>query len=85
MSEQKRIEEGPPVWVESCMTAEEYKVYCRKYPNVTNPPLYKVANFTNPKHGRWRFGMGSGLSAQEIAKTSKEIDSLREFHLTQEL
>jgi hypothetical protein len=77
-----RIPVGPPVWVESLMTAAEYREYCKEYPSVCNPPLYKVADFN--KHSRWRHGMGSSPTAEEIAKSEETIESLRKFVLEQQ-
>lgn len=80
-NDQPRIKEGPPVWVESCMSEQEYRDYCKKY-STTNPPLYKVSDFN--KHTKWRHGMGSGLSQDEITKIDNEINSLKKFVLSQE-
>lgn len=42
MSEEVKSRLGPPVWVESLMTKEEYRQYCRDFPTVTNPNGNKV-------------------------------------------
>lgn len=82
MEQEVKSRLGPPVWVESCMTNEEYREYCRKYPTVTCPSCNKVADFN--KHTKWRYGMGSGLSKEEIDRIDREIDSLKAFVLSQQ-
>ena len=54
MSEtQKGIKEGPPIWVESTQTLEEWKANYKKYKTciLPEPPLY---NPTLYKGGKWR-------------------------------
>lgn len=82
MSE-KGIKEGPPIWVESLMTAAEWRERHKKFPTSPEkePPQF------NPKHyegGRWRAGMGSTLSKEQIEKINKGIDEIREYLLTQQ-
>lgn len=79
MSEEKakpRLEEGPPIWVESCMTAQEHREAHKKYPNTVTrrePVLY---NPSYHKGGKWRNGMGYVLSAEEIKNINGNIDYL---------
>ena len=53
MSEKKGIKEGPPIWVESLMTREEWKERCKKYPTSTIPePVQYDPEYH--KGGKWR-------------------------------
>lgn len=80
-NEQPKSRVGPPVWIESLMTAEEYKECAKKYKTYC-PSCNKVANFN--LHSRWRYGMGSTPSLEEMEKRNREIESLREFVLSQQ-
>lgn len=53
MSDKKGIKEGPPIWVESLMTREEWKERVKKYPTsiVPEPPAYNAEHY---KGGKWR-------------------------------
>jgi len=78
-----RIPEGPPIWVESLMSHEEYREYCKKYPTVCNPPMYKIGDLN--KHDKWRYKMGSGFTADEIKMINKRIDELKERVIKEEV
>ena len=78
------IQEGPPIWVESCMSAEEWRVRYQsglRTSNKKEPPQYNASYY---KGGRWRFGMGSTPSLQEMERRNTEIESLKQFHLSQQ-
>lgn len=69
----KGIEEGPPMWVESLMTFEEWKeqrqirkTYSRK-PLPPDPSKYEVF---------WRRGMGAFLKKEEIDNINHNINCL---------
>ena len=76
---EQRIKEGPPIWVESLMTAEEHKECHRKYPStvVTKEPVPYDASYH--KGGKWRDGMGKGFTPDEIRSFNRGIDKLREL------
>lgn len=77
MSEKKKgIQEGPPIWVESLMTPEEHKECNRKYPATVQSPTPLLYDASRHKGGKWRNGMGSRLSDQEIINSNKVLDSL---------
>jgi len=73
-----------PIWVESCMTSEEWltrhksglRSSIRRY-----PPQYNADHYTG---GKWRAGMGSTPSPLEMERRNKEIESLKQFHLSQQ-
>ena len=74
--QKKGLEEGPPMWVESLMTREEwnkeYKKNKGKTAKLARPPdesLYEV---------KWRKGMGNVLSEKEIKNINGNIDYLLE-------
>jgi len=69
------METGKPIWVESCMTKEEWKARYREgYPSstVSEPPAEFDCEF------KWRKGMGSKLTADEINRINARIDYLLE-------
>lgn len=95
MSDQKKkLEEGPPIWVETALTPQEYKETAKKFPNsFTNgnvAPSYIKEKY---KGGRWRDSnvwpgkQGNGSTAEEIELRNKELDKLhallRENYLKQ--
>lgn len=50
----KGIKEGPPIWVESAMTREEWRERHRKYPKtstISEPIEYDPSYY---KGGKWR-------------------------------
>ena len=77
MSQEKKSTVGPPIWVESILTPEEYREAARKYPesfsNGSTAP-----QFEPNKHegGKWRDNMGKGYSAEGITKINKALDDL---------
>lgn len=82
MSEQKGIKEGPPIWVESTMTLQEWKERHKKYPGTSpesDPPSYVPERY---KGGVWRRGMGATPTNEEMIKMNKELESLKQFNLS---
>lgn len=76
MSEVKQgIKEGPPIWVESLMTAEEIEECRKKYSTYSDK--FKMVDFDT--HERWRYGMGRGLSATEIKNVNTNLEKLRKY------
>lgn len=73
MAERKGIKEGPPIWVESLMTPEEWKQSVIKYPatcHLKNPPMFFKSDM------EWRWHMGKGLEQWEINNINNNIDFL---------
>lgn len=73
---EKRIEEGPPIYVESLMTPEEIKERCRKYPTSHITELRTLSDF-KPGLMKWRWRMGLTLLPSEIEVFNREIEKLR--------
>lgn len=71
----KGLEVGPPLWVESLMTREEWKARYKLYPSSTipNPPPEFPCEFP------WRKGMGNLLSQKEIDIINVRIDNLKKL------
>lgn len=72
----KKSTEGPPIWVESLMTREEWKQNVRNYPktcHISEPVEY---NPNYHKGGKWRDRMGRGYTPEEIRKIGETIDNL---------
>lgn len=81
-SQKKRIEEGPPIWVESLLTKEEHKEIHKKYPQCVptkEPVLYDPSHH---KGGKWRYKMGQVSSEEEIKDYNKKMDKLHEMMKT---
>jgi hypothetical protein len=70
-------QEGKPIWIESTLTDEEYKLCAKKYPNMYTSGPVKPAMFTC--EFRWRYRMGAGMSAEELKVYNKRISSLEEM------
>lgn len=73
---EKRIEEGPPIYIESLMTTEEIKVRCRTYPTSHLTTLRNLSVFA-PGLMKWRYRMGLSLLPDEAATFNKEIGRLK--------
>lgn len=66
--------EGPPIWVESVLTDEEYKLCSKKFPNTyTNGPN-KVQMFDCVF--KWRYRMGAGMNPTELKVFNKRVENL---------
>lgn len=78
--QQKRIEEGPPIWVESCLSPEDYRKTAKKFKNVfTNGPIAVSYVTGDYKGGKWRANMGGNLDAYGIKLINDRIDILRKM------
>lgn len=63
MSDKKKgMQEGPPIWVESLMTSEEWREGYKTYPGTYNEPDQVPYDNNYHKGGKWRGGMGYPLS-----------------------
>jgi hypothetical protein len=77
MSQEGRSTVGDPIWVESVLTPEEYRIAARKYPSVfSNGPVPIPYDPSRHQGGKWRAGMGKGYTAEEIKTINKNLDSL---------
>lgn len=74
---EKRIEEGPPIYIESLMTPEEIKQRCRTYPTTSH--IHELRPLSDFKSGlmKWRWRMGMTLLPSEIVVFNREIENLR--------
>lgn len=72
----KKSTEGPPIWVESLMTREEWKENVRKFPTTCHIPEPVEYNPNYHKGGKWRDRMGRGYTPEEIIKMNKTMDNL---------
>lgn len=77
--EKKRIQEGPPIWVESLMTAEEWKARYKSGLESSTVPEPIQYDPNRHRGGKWRAGMGPALTPEEIKIFNKGIDQLREL------
>jgi hypothetical protein len=69
--------EAKPIWVESILTDEEYKICARKYPNTYTKGPNKVQMFDC--EFKWRYKMGSSMSHIEIKIFNKRLEGLAEM------
>lgn len=72
---QARLEEGPPIYVESLMDANEFRARCYVYESSWRKVARSIYEFSFGLM-RWRWNMGKGLTEEEIAKFNTEIDGL---------
>ncbi len=83
MSEGKsRLQEGPPIWVESLMTPEEHRQAHKDHPTTVKKSTPIAYDPSYHRGGTWREGMGGGLTPEEIAINNKNIDNLRKLLTT---
>jgi hypothetical protein len=68
MSE-NRIEEGPPIWVESLLKPDEYKILSKRF-STYNPPMYKIKGHQS----KWR---NCDLTKEEQKEVNQFIDYLK--------
>lgn len=73
---EKKIEEGPPIYIESLMTSQEVKERCRTYPTSHVVRLSTLVDFA-PGLMKWRWRMGLTLLPSEIVVFNREIENLR--------
>lgn len=74
MSEKKKgLQEGPPIWVESLMTREQWATRHKQFPTSVQkePPEFFKSDY------EWRWNMGKGLTESEIINVNKNLDYLR--------
>lgn len=76
MSEQqKQSTEGKPMYVESLMNKEDWNRCMKLYPS-TNHLKYDDANKGTTNSFKWRHGMGSTLSGEEIGIINRRLDAV---------
>lgn len=54
MEKKQGIKEGPPIWIESLMTRDEWKERCKKYPSTSTVSEPVEYNPEYHKGGKWR-------------------------------
>lgn len=67
-------QDAKPIWVESLMTAQEYKECSQKYPNTyksNKPPYMFEGEFY------WRLNMGGKLNTKQIKLQNERLDQLK--------
>jgi hypothetical protein len=69
----KGIEEGPPIWVESVLSNEDWKDTYKKYPNTHN--LKEKPAFFKSDY-EWRYRMGAGIPQDQIDLITKRFDTM---------
>jgi hypothetical protein len=74
MSE-KQSTEGKPMYVESLMTKDEWSRRMKAFPS-TSHLKYDEANERATNSFKWRYGMGSGLSGEEIGIINRRLDAV---------
>lgn len=76
---EKKIQEGPPIYMESLLEWYDYKLQVRVYPNTYNRPMPRNLSDFAPNEFKCRYNMGEGLTTEEIVVINKRIDQLREL------
>ena len=73
MSEKKGIKEGPPIWVETLLSSEEWKQNTVNYPSTCHlktAPMFFKSDF------EWRYRMGKNLDEKEVLNVNNNIEYL---------
>jgi prolyl-tRNA synthetase len=77
MSQQAKSTVGPPIWVESVLSAKDYAECAQKYPNTftngSKAPLEFKSDF------EWRKNMGGRLSDAQINLINSRIDEMHKL------
>lgn len=83
MSEEKKSNEGKPMFIESLMTDEEWTRRMKAYPNTSRFRPNEV-NLHKTNSFKWRLNMGKTLSSMQIGNMNRNLDYLlkkaREAH-----
>lgn len=78
MSEEQKVvphlKEGPAIWVESCLTEQEYKEQKKKYPKTCHKR--KLKEFFKSDY-EWRWQMGTVLNLEQIQKINNNLDYIK--------
>jgi len=76
MGKKKESTEGPPMYVESLMSREDWRENTKTYDtcNIPEPPEESDPKYKNKF--KWRKGMGANLTAQEIRTVNLRIDAV---------
>ena len=69
--------EGKPIWIESLLSAAEYKECAKKYPNTYTKGSVPPQMFEGEY--KWLYWMGGTMNAEEIKKYNAKFDDLREY------
>lgn len=72
---EKRIQEGPAIYVESLMTAKEVKERCKLYGSSTKSELRSLAEFEVGEM-KWRYRMGESVTEEEIKIINARIEEV---------
>jgi len=70
-----RIKEGPRIYIESLLTAQEYKDCAKKYPNTYNT-TFPAAYFKSEMD--WRYRMGAQMTEAEIETLNDNLEVLKQ-------
>lgn len=73
----KKIEEGPPLFMESLMSAQEFRENKRRYPKTQHLEVVRPLSAFKEGEFKCRYRMGAPLLSEEIASVNYNLDYLR--------
>ena len=73
----EKIEERLPIYVESLLSAIEYREMYHLYLNTYNSPTYRGVERFREDQYRWRWRMGLSLLPEEMANINYNLEYLR--------
>lgn len=74
---EKKIQEGPPIFMESLLNNKDYVLMSKKYSNTYNSSSYRgLSSFTEGEF-KCRYGMGGYLSLTEIENINSNLEYIR--------
>lgn len=77
---EKRIEEGPPLFYESCLSPQEWRQAHKFYPNTVRVPEYiRTLDHFAPNEFKCRYRMGGKLTLDEIRIINQRMDELKKL------
>lgn len=82
MAQETRSSVGDPIWIESILTPEEYKVASKKFLSVFKDGMAPMFLPNYHQGGKWRDRMGKGYTDIEIKSYNKALEDLHKLMKT---
>lgn len=74
--QEKKIEEGPPIFIESLLSDKELKELCRLLPNTNDRGYVRPPSEFEEGQMKWRLRMGESATPEEISRHNKFLRKL---------
>lgn len=79
MTEQRKIPEGPPLFIESLLGPVEYTKASKLFPNTWKSSIYRGIQDFKEGEFKCRWRMGGNLTLEEIIIINKRIQEYEEI------